>query len=218
MTLENSSHTQLMPSHYEGNSGTLGSVWKARGKCGVDTDHNTYVTDDFVDSLKRIASSEDEGAFRHVFNHFAPRVKSFLMRSGCEEAIAEEITQEAMATVWHKAALFDPSRASVSTWIFTIARNRLIDAKRKQKRPEPELLLNEPDHYPNQEDIFTLQQEATQLGKAISELPETQKEILIAAFYGDMSHMEVAEKTGLPLGTIKSRIRLALTRLRKTMT
>lgn len=207
-----------MPSHYEGNSGTLDSVWKSRGKSGVDTDQNTYVTDEFADSLWRIASSQDEGAFRHVFDHFAPRVKSFLMKSGCEEAVAEEITQEAMATVWHKAALFDPSRARVSTWIFTIARNRLIDATRKQKRPEPELLLNEPDHYPNQEDIYSVQQEATQLGKAIADLPDAQKEILIAAFYGDMSHMEVAEKTGLPLGTIKSRIRLALTRLRKTMT
>jgi RNA polymerase sigma factor (sigma-70 family) len=113
--------------------------------------------------------------------------------------------------------LFDPSRASVATWIFTIARNRRIDMLRKQRRPEPEDLTWGPQEAPDQADALALQQETQLLGNALSALPAPQRELIEQAYFGDMSHSEIATKTGLPLGTIKSRIRLALKRLRQTM-
>ncbi len=156
-------------------------------------------------------------AFERLFNHFAPKVKGFLMKSGTDNAMAEECVQEVMATVWHKAHLFDPTRASAATWIFTIARNKKIDALRKQKRPEPEDLGWGPEHEPDQEDVIGLQQETERLGQAIANLPTKQRQLLERAYFSDMSHSEIAAATGLPLGTIKSRIRLALDRLRHAM-
>ena len=122
-----------------------------------------------------------------------------------------------MATLWTKAHMFDPSRASVSTWVFTIARNRKIDALRRQRRPEPEDLPWGPEAEPDQADALALQQETDKLAKAIAELPDKQRKLIEKAYFGDLSHSEIAEETGLPLGTIKSRIRLALERLRHAM-
>ena len=139
------------------------------------------------------------------------------MKSGTDNAMAEECVQEVMATVWHMAHLFDPTRASAATWIFTIARNKKIDALRKQKRPEPEDLGWGPEHEPDQEDVIGLQQETERLGQAIANLPTKQRQLLERAYFSDMSHSEIAAATGLPLGTIKSRIRLALDRLRHAM-
>jgi RNA polymerase sigma-70 factor (ECF subfamily) len=122
-----------------------------------------------------------------------------------------------MATVWRKAHLFDPSRASAATWMFTIARNKKLDAIRKQRRPEPEDIGWGPEHEPDQEHVIGLQQESEKLGNAIAKLPEKQRLLLERAYFADMSHSEIADVTGLPLGTIKSRIRLALERLRHSM-
>lgn len=172
---------------------------------------------DWIAHIERIRDARDEAAFADLFRHFAPRVKGFLIRSGADAALAEECTQEVMATLWQKAHLFDPSRASVATWVFTIARNRKIDALRKQRRPEPEDLTWGPGAAPDQEHVLNLQQESAHLGRAIAALPDKQKELIEKAYFGDLSHSEIAEQTGLPLGTIKSRIRLALDRLRHTM-
>ena len=139
------------------------------------------------------------------------------MRSGADATMAEECAQDVMATVWHKSHMFDPARASVSTWIFTIARNKRIDALRKQRQPQPEDLYWMEDHEPDHEAVLGLQQEAEQLKEAVSNLPEKQRLLVEQAYFGDLSHSEIAKKTGLPLGTIKSRIRLALDRLRHTM-
>jgi RNA polymerase sigma factor (sigma-70 family) len=167
--------------------------------------------------ILRIRETRDRAAFAALFRHFAPRVKAFLMRSGADAAMAEECTQEVMAAVWQKAHLFDPSRASAATWIFTIARNRKIDALRKMKRPEPEDLPWGPEEEPDQEDSLALQQETEKLEEAVAALPAKQRELIEKAYFGDLSHREIAEETGLPLGTIKSRIRLALDRLRHAM-
>lgn len=167
--------------------------------------------------IVKIRDERDKKAFRALFTHFAPRVKAFLMRSGADASLAEECAQEVMATLWQKAHLFDPSRASAATWIFTIARNRKIDAIRKMKRPEPEDLPWGPESEPDQEDVLALQQESTKLGDAIAQLPQKQRELIEQAYFGDLSHSEIADATGLPLGTIKSRIRLALDRLRHAM-
>ena len=139
------------------------------------------------------------------------------MKSGASESMAEECAQEVMTTLWRKAALFDPTRASVATWVFTIARNKKIDALRRQRRPEPEDLPWGPEPEPDQADVLALQQEQTELAAAIRLLPDKQKELIERAYFGDLSHSEIAAETGLPLGTIKSRIRLALERLRHEM-
>jgi len=171
----------------------------------------------WVGHIVRIRDGRDQAAFVELFRHFAPRVKAFLMKSGASEPLAEEVTQEVMATLWRKAHMFDPSRASVATWIFTIARNRKIDMLRKQRRPEPEDLPWGMSEEPDQEDVMALQQESERLGTAIAQLPEKQRELIEKAYFGDLSHSEIAAETGLPLGTIKSRIRLALERLRHAM-
>lgn len=173
--------------------------------------------DHWAGCIVRVRDVQDQAAFAELFNHFAPRVKAFLMKSGADATLAEECAQDVMATLWQKSHLFDPSRASAATWIFTIARNRRIDAIRKMKRPEPEDLTWGPDIEPDQADVLVLQQESEQLGQAISELPEKQRTLIEKAYFGDLTHNEIAEQTGLPLGTIKSRIRLALDRLRHAM-
>jgi RNA polymerase sigma-70 factor (ECF subfamily) len=172
---------------------------------------------EWVACIARIRDNQDQAAFTRLFRHFAPRVKAFLIRSGADDTLAEECTQEVMVTLWRKAHLFDPTRASAATWIFTIARNRKIDAIRRVKRPEPEDLPWGPEQEPDQADVLVLQQESEHLGTAISALPEKQRVLIEKAYYGDLTHSEIAEETGLPLGTIKSRIRLALDRLRHAM-
>jgi len=171
----------------------------------------------FVECVRRVRDEKDRAASAELFRHFAPRVKAFLMKSGANEGLAEECTQEVMATLWTKAHMFDPSRASVSTWVFTIARNRKIDALRRIRRPEPEDLPWGPEAEPDQADVMTLRQESEKLAKAMAELPEKQRDLIQRAYFGDLSHAQIAEETGLPLGTIKSRIRLALERLRHAM-
>lgn len=167
--------------------------------------------------ITAVRDERDQEAFARLFAHFAPRVKAFLMKSGSSADFAEECTQEVMATIWRKAHMFDGSKASVSTWIFTIARNRKIDMIRKQRRPEPEDLPWGPEQEPSQADAMIIEEETERLGKAIAELPEKQRKLIERAYFGELSHSEIAEETGLPLGTIKSRIRLALERLRHAM-
>ena len=164
-----------------------------------------------------VSTNQDRSAFKQLFNHFAPRIKSFLMKAGADPTMAEECSQEAMATVWNKAKLFDPTRASASTWIFTIARNKRIDAIRKIRRPEPDELTWPDGMEDAQEDALELKQQSEILADAIQNLPEKQRQLVEKAFFKELSHSEIALETGLPLGTIKSRIRLALERLRHAM-
>jgi RNA polymerase sigma-70 factor (ECF subfamily) len=171
----------------------------------------------WVTHMVRIRDHQDRGAFAELFQHFAPRVKGFLIKSGADASLAEDCTQDVMAALWHKSHQFDPSRASVATWIFTIARNRKIDLLRRQRRPEPEDLTWGPEAEPDQADVLNLQQETEILGAALAELPDAQRELIEKAYFGDLTHSEIAAETGLPLGTIKSRIRLALDRLRHSM-
>lgn len=180
------------------------------------------VTDDVIETdwaglLMRVRDHQDRAAFAALFRHFAPRVKGFLMKSGASATLAEEVAQEVMATLWQKAHQFDPARASVATWVFTIARNRRIDALRKARRPEPEDLPWGPEPEPDQAEAYEMQQDTDRLGLALSQLPEKQRALIERAYFGDLSHSEIAAETGLPLGTIKSRIRLALERLRHHM-
>ena len=171
----------------------------------------------WVDCMSRISAERDRASFAAIFDHFGPRVKAFLIKSGSSVSMAEECTQDVMITLWRKAEMFDPSRASVATWIFTIARNRRIDLLRKERRPEPEELTWGPEADPEPEELLGLQQESTQLVAALATLPDKQRDLIQKAYFGDLTHAEIASETGLPLGTIKSRIRLALERLRHNM-
>jgi RNA polymerase sigma-70 factor (ECF subfamily) len=173
---------------------------------------------DWAGLMIQVRDRQDRAAFAALFRHFAPRVKAFLMKSGAGASLAEECAQEVMATLWQKAHLFDPARASVATWVFTIARNKRIDALRKARRAEPEELDWGPEPEPDQAEAMEAQEETDRLGRAMAALPEKQRALIERAFYGDLSHSEIAEETGLPLGTIKSRIRLALDKLRHHMT
>lgn len=173
---------------------------------------------DWAGLLVRVRDTQDRAAFAALFRHFAPRVKGFLMKSGAGASLAEECAQDVMATLWQKAHLFDPARASVSTWVYTIARNKRIDALRKARRAEPEELDWGPQSEPDQAAAMEAQEETERLGQALARLPEKQRALIERAFYGELSHSEIAAETGLPLGTIKSRIRLALDKLRHHMT
>ena len=173
----------------------------------------------FAELIESIAETKNRDAFAALFSHFAPRLKGYLMRLGASEGQAEEVTQDAMLTVWRKAHLYDRKKAAASTWIFTIARNRRIDLLRRQKFPEidaddPVLVPDMPTP-PDEEVISARQDEQVRL--ALDTLPPEQRELVRLAFYNGWSHSKIAEDTNLPLGTVKSRLRLAFSRLRNEL-
>lgn len=161
-----------------------------------------------------VRDQRDKAAFTALFDHFGPRLKGFIMRSSMSSAQAEEIVQDVMLTVWRKAAMFDPHRAQVSAWIYQIARNRQIDIIRKERRPMPEELSEELDAEPDASQILAVEQEAGHLKHSLGRLKPEQRKIIEMAYLGELTHQEISSQTGLPLGTIKSRIRLGLERLR----
>lgn len=171
----------------------------------------------FDSLIEAVASQRSKAAFAELFEHFAPRLKSYLMRLGTESTTAEEVVQEAMVMVWRKADSFDRRQASASTWIFTIARNKRIDRLRRERRPE--LDPNDPALVPDAEPQADRSVEASQsrgrILTAIKNLPEEQSELIRMAYFDDKSHAEIAAEKDLPLGTVKSRIRLALGRMRR---
>jgi len=172
--------------------------------------------------IRTLAESQDREAFATLFEFFAPRIKTFLMRSGTSEAQAEELAQEAMLLVWRKAHLFDPESTGASTWIFTIARNLRIDAYRREKRGamveggqvELEFLV---DEAPNPGDRLAMAQSMERIRSAISKLSPDQLRVVELSFFDEKAHAEIAKNLGIPLGTVKSRLRLALGRLRSLM-
>ncbi|MGR3839776.1 MAG: sigma-70 family RNA polymerase sigma factor [Cognatishimia sp.] len=161
-----------------------------------------------------VRDQRDKAAFSRLFDHYAPRLKGFVMRSGTGNAQAEEIVQDVMLTVWRKAHLFDPHRAQVSSWIYQVARNRQIDVIRRDSRPIPEELNTPESTDEDAPQIIALDQEAQVLRQALARLKPGQREMLEKAYLGDLTHAEIKAQTGLPLGTIKSRIRLGLEKLR----
>lgn len=174
------------------------------------------IEDRFVGDIDAIASHGDQQAFARLFGHFGPRVKAYLMRLGVEPAVAEEIMQEVMLTIWRRAGSYNPAMAAVSTWIFTIARNRRIDARRRDARPEldPEDPALTPDPPPPADAVVAAAQSQAQLAAAIDALPTDQAQLVRMSFFEDKSHSDIAAALDLPLGTVKSRLRIALVRLR----
>ena len=170
----------------------------------------------FADLLVAVATRQDRSAYAELFGYYAPRVKSYLLRLGADSALAEEIAQDVMVTVWRKAGLFDRSQASVSTWIFRIARYRRIDLYRRAKRPEldPEEDMILPSGVEAPDARIEAMETEVRVRAAMRELPEDQASLLRLAFYEGLSHREIAEKLNVPLGTVKSRIRLAFVKMK----
>ncbi len=166
--------------------------------------------------IEAIAEAKDRDAFAKLFEHYAPRLKAFGLKQGVKPEKVEELVQETMLMVWRKAESFDSSRGTSSNWIFTIMRNKRIDMFRRQKHPEYELdeSLDIVDESATPDDQVNTFQERDRIREAVSTLPPAQMEIVQKAFFEDKSHGEIAEDLGIPLGTVKSRIRLAVARLR----
>lgn len=169
--------------------------------------------------VEAIASRADKAAFAALFRYFAPKIKGYLIKIGTDRGQAEELTQEVMLTVWRKAATFDRRQASASTWLFTIARNRRIDAVRKEKRPEldPSDPMLVPDAPEAADDRLDALDREARITRALKTLPKDQADLVHEAFYLAKSHSQIAEETKIPLGTVKSRLRLAFGRLRKAI-
>jgi RNA polymerase sigma-70 factor (ECF subfamily) len=169
--------------------------------------------------IAAVARDRDRAAFTELFRYFAPRVEAYCLRLGASRQVAEETVQEAMLAVWRRAHQFDPAIAPAAAWVFAIARNGFIDRIRREARPEPDpedpLFRRPPQGTP--EEAAVEEQSRRFLLSAIETLPPDQSEILRLSYFEWRSHSEVAEVLGIPLGTVKTRIRLALTRLRRTI-
>lgn len=162
-----------------------------------------------------VAQERDREAFASLFGYFAPRLKAWLMKAGATEGDAEDFAQETMLTVWRKADLFDDRKARASTWVFTIARNKRLDRLRRDARPLPvPEITSEADEAPRPDELLSMSQDAQRIQKALSSLKPDQAEVLRLAFFIGSPHSEIARQLELPLGTVKSRIRNAMSRLR----
>jgi RNA polymerase sigma-70 factor (ECF subfamily) len=170
------------------------------------------------DLIERVAAREKE-AFAQLFRYFAPRIKAYGIKGGLGAAMAEELAQETMISVWRGAHSFDRGRASGSTWMFTIARNRRVDLWRRESHPEIDaddpVLAGQPEPQPDH--IHETRQAEHTLRDAVEALPPDQATVLRKAYFEDKSHNAISEELGLALGTVKSRVRLGLARLRVLM-
>lgn len=170
--------------------------------------------------LQTLAEHQDKTAFSQLFAFFAPRLKSFYLRGGAGDAAAEEMVQETMLLVWRKATLFNPAIAGASTWIFAIARNQRIDRIRRERRfiqLEDHMLDDEEADDPKGEETVYAAQSEARLHDAIQDLPPQQVKVLQMSFFENKSHSEIAEMLKLPVGTVKSRLRLAFGKLRTSL-
>ncbi len=173
--------------------------------------------DRFASLVEQVAHHRDRSAFVELFDHFAPRLNAHLRRMGADAAVAEEIAQEVMVVLWRKAALFDRSKSSVATWLYRIARNRRIDLLRRDRSAliDAEDPALQPSGVPAPDDGIDARTREDKVRAAMAQLPPDQLALVRLAFFDGLSHSEIATREGLPLGTVKSRIRLAFGRLRK---
>lgn len=169
--------------------------------------------------LARVAAARDRAAFRVLFERYAGKLRAFLIRGGAAPEEAEEATQEALTILWRRAETFDPERASAAAWIFTIARNRRIDLLRRGARPQPDPddPLFQPDPPEPAEATLAKERRDAAVRAALSELGQEQLRIVRLSFFEGLAHAEIAERLGVPLGTVKSRLRLAFRHLRRRL-
>ncbi|MCK0208519.1 sigma-70 family RNA polymerase sigma factor [Starkeya koreensis] len=166
--------------------------------------------------IRQVATERDRQAYARLYSFFAPRVNAFLRRSGLPPGAAEEVAQETMLSVWRKASYFDPARAGASTWIFTIARNQRIDHLRRMRTANvaESAVPVEDELEPSGEALMLCAERESSVRAALKALSEEQATVVRLSFFSDKPHSEIARELGLPLGTVKSRVRLALGRLR----
>lgn len=166
-----------------------------------------------------VAERRDREAFTRLFDYYAPRLEAYLVRLGSDPGMAEEIAQDALTTLWRKAALFDPEKSSLATWLYRIARNRRIDMLRRDRASiiEPEDPVFDAADETDVEAQVDIHQREEAVRAAMEHLPQEQLVLVRLAFFDGLSHSQISERTGLPLGTVKSRIRLAFTRLRRSL-
>jgi RNA polymerase sigma-70 factor (ECF subfamily) len=166
------------------------------------------------DCIAEVAQNQSRAAFATLFNSYGPKLKTYFLRKGVAGGAAEDLVQEVMLLVWTKARQFDPSRASASAWVYTIARNRRVDLFRRE-RSSGELRLDPvPESERTPEDQLGVAQTEHRLRGALSALPADQAELVRLSFYDERSHAEIASRLRLPLGTVKSRLRRAAAQLR----
>ncbi len=179
--------------------------------CGVMTEF------DPARLITRIAESQDRAAFAELFLHYAPRVKALMMRRGASADQAEDLAQETLLRLWRKAGQYDPARASASAWVYTIARNAFVDIGRRAVRAVAWLEEQDPSEAedPLEPELHLLLSERESMVRAtMALLPEDQMRVIRLSFFDGLAHAEIADLLGIPLGTVKSRIRLAMQRLR----
>ena len=172
-----------------------------------------------ADLLQRVAANGDVEAFRMLFESYAPRVKSYMMRQGAGADAAEELAQETLLAVWRKAALYSEDKGSATTWIFTIARNLRIDRLRREVvwQPLPDDHEEQSSGDPAPDEVLSEQERRERVRAVLAELPAEQAEVVNLAFLEGLSHSEISQKLGLPLGTVKSRMRLAYQKIRDAL-
>jgi RNA polymerase sigma-70 factor (ECF subfamily) len=179
--------------------------------------------EDMAPLVVLIAENRDRDAFMQLYKYFAPRVKSFLKGKGLSDSSADDVLQVVMLSVWEKAHMYDQAKAAVSTWIFTIARYKYIDLLRRQGRQATKASSqdDEPDLRPSgdmvADDEVMQQQRQDAVTAAIANLPAEQQSVIFLSFIKGLAHSEIAERLGLPLGTVKSRIRRAFSSLREDL-
>lgn len=167
--------------------------------------------------IAAIAASSDRDAFTRLFGHYAPRIKGYLLRMGCEAGLAEELAQEVMLTIWRKAHLFDASQASANAWIYAIARNARVDAFRRERVRASAVESPDVTVRDDSDARLWLASVEMRLPDALAELPADQAQAVKSAFLEGLSHNEIATKYELPIGTVKSRVRRALLALRRAL-
>jgi RNA polymerase sigma factor (sigma-70 family) len=174
---------------------------------------------EFATWVASVAQDRDRAAFARLFDHFAPRLNAYLVRMGTDNGTAEEIAQETLATLWRKAAMFDPAKSSVSTWLYRIARNRRIDVARRNRTDslDPADPAFEVTDTLDLDKLMDVQQREEAVRAALIGLPQEQLFLVKLAFFEGLTHAQIAEQVNLPLGTVKSRIRLAFSRLRRLL-
>jgi len=166
--------------------------------------------------ITAIAESQCRHSFEQLFLRFAPKLKSYFLRYGWADPVAEDMAQDVLLAIWRKAVQFDSNRASASGWIYAIARNLRIDRERQSRRPTP-TIEGWPRHEPDPEALCCAVQAEARLKTALSDLPVEQSAVIHLAYFEERSHVEIAERLQLPLGTVKSRIRRAAERLRSKL-
>ena len=169
--------------------------------------------------IKAIAERGDRAAFARLFSFYAPRIKTFLIRRGTSAELAEDLAQEALLAVWRKAASFDAGRATASGWIFAIARNLRIDVARREAKTEDfdffDLVRPQEERQPD--DAILAADGEARVRAAMATLPGEQLEVIRLSYFEGKAHGGIAEALQIPLGTVKSRLRLATRRLRELL-